>query len=191
MPPRLITLAYRKLIDANSTKPWDKLVFADSYREFRMQSQLYNQQGQYRTFGELLHHVPGADRLHFLVGGSIGGYVQQLNGVVPDIVNNVGRYFLKFSGYQFELINSSLHDQSRHQVAVNFYSEPLLWHDGIGGRRACRDQRRSAYAPLSVATLPYHSLPAPGRARCQLIREDETASPRQNLPGRPARRARK
>ena len=131
MPPRLITLAYRKLIDANSTKPWDKLVFADSYRELRMQAQLYNQQGQYLTFGELLHYVPEADKLHFLVGGSLGGYVQQLNGLVPDIVDNVGHYFLKFTRYQFELINSNLHDQNKHQVALNFYSEPLLWHDTI------------------------------------------------------------
>jgi hypothetical protein len=129
--PRTITLAYRKSIDVNSLKPWDKLVFVDSYREFRMQAQLYNQQGQYHTFGELLHHVPGADKLHFLVGSSIGGYVQQLSGLVPDIVNNVGRYFLKFSRYQFELINSSLHDQSKHQVAINFYTEPLRWHDTI------------------------------------------------------------
>lgn len=131
MLSRTITLAYRKVIDANSPKPWDKLVLADSYREFRMQAQLYNQGGQYRTFGELLHYVPSADKLHFLVGGSIGGYVQQLKGVVPDIVNNVGRYFLKFTRYQFELINSDLHDQSKHQVAINFYSEPLHWHDTI------------------------------------------------------------
>jgi hypothetical protein len=131
MNARTITLAYRKIIDASSPKPWDKLVFADSYREFKMQAQLYNQQGQYRTFGELLHYVPGADKLHFLVGSSIGGYVQQLNGLVPDIVNNVGRYFLKFTRYQFELINSNLHDQSKHQVAINFYTEPLHWHDTI------------------------------------------------------------
>jgi len=132
MPPRLITLAYRKLIDANSVKPWDKLVWEDSYREFRMQAQLYNQQGQYRTFSELLHYVPDAEKLHFLVGSSLGGYVQQLGGLVPDIVNNVGRYFLKFTRYQFELINSNLHDQTKHQVALNFYAELLLWHDTIG-----------------------------------------------------------
>ncbi|MGI4742288.1 MAG: hypothetical protein ACRYG7_44590 [Janthinobacterium lividum] len=129
--PRTITLAYRKVIDANSPKLWDKLVFEDSYREFRMQAQRYNPSGQYRTFGELLHYAPGADQLHFLVGGSIGGYVQQLNGLVPDVVNNVGRYFLKFTRYQFELINSNLQDKSKHQVAINFYSEPLHWHDTI------------------------------------------------------------
>lgn len=150
--PRLITLAYRKLIDANSTKPWDKLVFADSYREFRMQAQLYNQQGQYRTFGELLHYVPGADKLHFLVGGSLGGYVQQLGGLVPDIVNNVGRYFLKISRYQFELINSDLHDQSRHQVAINFYAEPLLWHDTIAPYLLVSEAAAPAEASSEVLT---------------------------------------
>lgn len=131
MNPRTITLAYRKIIDASSVRPWEQLVFEDSYREFRMQAQLYNQAGQYRTFGELLHHAPGADQLHFLVGGSLGGYVQQLQGVIPDIVNNVGRFFLKFSQYQFEIINSNLHDKSKHQVALNFFSEPLHWHDTI------------------------------------------------------------
>lgn len=152
MPPRVITLAYRKVIDSNSAKPWDKLVLADSYREFRMQAQLYNPGGQYRTFGELLHYVPGAEKLHFLVAGAIGGYVQQLNGVVPDIVNNVGRYFLRFTRYQFELINSDLHDPSRHQVAINFYAEPLHWHDTIAPYLLVSDAAAPAEASGEVLT---------------------------------------
>ena len=149
---RIITLAYRKVIDASSPKPWDKLVLADSYRELRMQAQLYNPGGQYRTFGELLHHVPAADKLHFLVGGSVGGYVQQLKGLVPDIVNNVGRYFVKFSRYQFELINSDLHDPSKHQIALNFYSEPLHWHDTIGTYLLVSDAAAPAQASGEILT---------------------------------------
>lgn len=149
---RLITLAYRKIIDASATRPWDKLVLEDSYRELRMQAQRYNPQGQYRTFGELLHHVPGAEQLHFLVGGSIGGYVQQLGGTVPDIVNNVGRYFLRFSRYQFELINSHLHDPGRHQVALNFYAEPLRWHDTIAPYLLVSDPAAPAEAGGEVLT---------------------------------------
>ena len=34
MPDRIITLCYRKIIDATATRPWDKLVWDDSYREF-------------------------------------------------------------------------------------------------------------------------------------------------------------
>ena len=149
---RTITLAYRKIIDANSPRAWDKLVLADSYREFRMQAQLYNQDGHYRTFGELLHYVPSAEKLHFLVGGSIGGYMQQLKGLVPEIVNNVGRHFLKFTHYQFELINSDLHDPSKHQVAINFYSELLHWHDTIGTYLLVSDAAALAAASAEVLT---------------------------------------
>ena len=131
MAERTITVSYRKVIDASVTRPWDKLVFNDTYAEFRLQAQYFNQQRQYRTFGELLQHVPGAEKLHFLVSAAVRGYVQQLGGLVPDVLNNQGRHFLPFTTFQFELINSDLLDQSRHQVAINFYSEPLFWHDTI------------------------------------------------------------
>jgi hypothetical protein len=131
MPARTITLCYRKIIDASSTQPWDKLVFEDSYAEFRLQAQQFNPQQQCRSFGQLLQHAPGAGQLHFLVSAAVRGYLQQLQGLVPDILNNLGRHFLKFTQFQFEIINSDLLDKSRHQVAVSFYSEPLLWHDTI------------------------------------------------------------
>ncbi|MCC9136101.1 hypothetical protein ACFSKU_16640 [Pontibacter silvestris] len=132
MLPRTITLCYRKVIDATSTKPWEKLVFEDSYMEFKMQAQLYNQNQKYHSFAELLQMVPGASQLHFLVSAAVIGYLQQLNETVPDIVNNLGKHFLKFNQYQFEIINSDLQDKSKHQIAFNFYSEPLLWHDTVG-----------------------------------------------------------
>ena len=47
MPNRTITLCYRKVIDASAAKPWEKLVFEDSYTEFKMQAQLYNQEKKY------------------------------------------------------------------------------------------------------------------------------------------------
>ena len=129
---RHITLCYRKIIDASATRPWDKLVLDDSYRELRLQAQYFNQERKYRTFGELLHYVPGADRLHGLVSGAIIGYLQQLGGVVPDVLDNLGRRFLQFDKFQFELINSDLLDPSKHQVAVNFFTAPLRWHDTVG-----------------------------------------------------------
>lgn len=129
---RHITLCYRKIIDASATRPWDKLVLDDSYREFRMQAQYFNQEKKYRTFGELLHYAPGADRLHGLVSGAIVGYLQQLGGVVPDVLDNLGRRFLKFDKFQFELINSDLLDPSKHQVAISFFTEPLVWHETVG-----------------------------------------------------------
>lgn len=132
MPTRRITLCYRKLIDATATRPWDRLVLEESYKELRLQAQYYNQQQQYRTYAELLQHVPGADKLPFLVSGAVVGYLRQLNDTIPDIVNNLGRYFLRFTEFQFEIINSNLLDPGRHQIAINFFSEPLVWHDTIG-----------------------------------------------------------
>ncbi|MBC6612191.1 hypothetical protein H8B15_14780 [Hymenobacter sp. BT507] len=132
MLARTITLHYRKIIDASAARPWDKLVFDDTYTEFRMQAQYFNQQNQFRTFGELRQHVPGTEQLHFLVSAAVRGYLQQLNGWIPDILDNLGRLFLKFNTFQFEIINSDLLDKSRHQVAINFYSDPLLWHDTLG-----------------------------------------------------------
>jgi hypothetical protein len=132
VPARHITLCYRKIIDASATRPWDKLVLDDSYREFRLQAQYFNQAQKYRTFGELLHHVPGADRLHGLASGAIIGYLQQLGGMVPDVLDNLGRRFLRFEKFQFELINSDLLDPGKHQVAVNFFTAPLVWHATVG-----------------------------------------------------------
>ena len=132
MADRTITLCYRKLIDASATRLWDKLVFADTYREFCLQAQYFNQEKRYRSLAELLQHAPGAAQLPFLVSGAVRGYLQQLNGLVPDVVDNLGRYFLKFTQFQFELLASDVLDQARHQVAINFYSEPLVWHATVG-----------------------------------------------------------
>jgi hypothetical protein len=97
-----------------------------------MQAQNFNSGNRYQSFGELLHYVPEAGRLHFLVSGAVTGYIQQLNQRVPDILNNLGRHFLHFNQFHFELINSDIHDKSKHQVAINFFSEPLTWHDTVG-----------------------------------------------------------
>ncbi len=94
MAKGIIRLCYRKIIDASSQKMWDKYVFESSYTEFLMQSQLYNQEKKYNSFAELLINVPDAEKLHFLVSAAIGGYMQQLNGIVPDIIDNLGKHFL-------------------------------------------------------------------------------------------------
>jgi hypothetical protein len=130
----VITLCYRKVIDIHAVKPWEKLVFADTYTEFLLQAQTLNRQGQYNTYGELLAHVPGADQLGFLVSAAAVSYLRQLNDVIPDITNNLGKQFLPFTRFRFEIINSDIRDKTRHQVGIQFYSEPLHWHDTIGDR---------------------------------------------------------
>ncbi|SRR6266496_2197557 len=127
-----IKFCYRKIINASSQKAWDKYVFEDTYKEFLMQAQFYNQEKKYNSFAELISNSPGAEKLHFLVSASITGYLQQLKGIIPDILNNLGKHFLHFDNYLFEIINSDVRDKSKHQVAINFFSEQMIWHDTVG-----------------------------------------------------------
>ena len=96
-----------------------------------MQAQFYNQEKKYNTFAEVLINTPGAEKLHFLVSSSIVGYLQQLNGKIPDMLNSLGKHFLEFKNYQFEIINSDIKNKSAHQLAITFYSGALIWHETI------------------------------------------------------------
>jgi hypothetical protein len=131
MSKKVITLCYRKIIDAGNTNPWDKFVYEDSFAEFKMQAQFYNQEQRFSTFAEMLVNVPEADKLHFLVSAAITGYLRQLNGIIPDVLDNLGRRFLTFENFKFEIINSDINDHEKHKVAINFFSKPLIWHDTI------------------------------------------------------------
>ena len=97
-----------------------------------MQVQFYNQEKKYSTFVELLKNVPNAERLHFLVSPSVTGYLQQLNGVIPEVLNSLGKQFLPFKNFKFEIVDSDVKYKSAHRVAINFFSEPMRWHDTIG-----------------------------------------------------------
>ncbi|OMP79143.1 hypothetical protein [[Flexibacter] sp. ATCC 35208] len=131
---KTIRLIYRKLIDASNTKPWDQMLFEGSWYEYLLQAQTFNPEKKYNTFAELIANVPNADRIHFLVTPAIIGYLKQLNGRVPDITNNIGKTFLPFKIFKFEIVNSDITDKKKHQVAVNFISEPLTWHNTISNQ---------------------------------------------------------
>lgn len=128
---KIIRFCYRKVIDVSSTRQWDKYVFESTYAEFLMQSQFYNQEKKYTAFSELMQNVPAAEKLHFLVSAAITGYLQQLNGIIPDILSNLGKHFLSFSNYRFEIIESDVKNKNTHRVAINFFSDPVIWHDTV------------------------------------------------------------
>lgn len=132
MNKRTITLCYRKIIDVSAAKPWDKLVFEESYLEFRLQAQNFSTGTSFTSYAELIRNIPNAQQLPAIITPAVTGYIQQLQGIIPDILNNIGRRFLEFNQFKFELINSDIQDKSKHQVAVNFYSEPVIWHETIG-----------------------------------------------------------
>lgn len=129
---QVIRFCYRKIIDVSSPTAWERLIFEDSYTEFKMQSQRFNESGKYSSFSEMLHNNPLADQLHFLTSAAAAGYVKQLNNKMPDVQNTLGKTFLPFSNFKFEIINSDTKDITKHRVAVNFYSEPVQWITTVG-----------------------------------------------------------
>jgi hypothetical protein len=131
MNKRIITLCYRKIIRPNSLLPWDKMVHENSYLEFKMQAQNFTTGTNITSYAELLRQVPNAHQLPDRVAPAVTGYVQQLGGIIPDILNTLGRRFLHFNNFRFEIINSDISDSDKHVIAVNFFSEPLLWIDTV------------------------------------------------------------
>ena len=129
---KIIRFCYRKIIDSNATKAWERLVYEDSYTEFKMQAQRFNTGNKYSSFAEIVQNNSAAEQLHFLTGAAATAYVQQLNGKIPDVLNTLGKHFLPFKNFRFEIINSDVKDGKTHMIAVNFYSEPVTWLDTIG-----------------------------------------------------------
>lgn len=127
----LVRFCYSKVIDASASGTWEKYVFDDTYREFFMQAQYYNQQQQFSTFREILENDPKADRLHALVSTAAIGYLRQLNERIPDITNVAGKAVIPFRNFRFEIIQSHVKDKYQHKIAIHFYSDVLTWIDTV------------------------------------------------------------
>lgn len=153
MSKRIITLCYRKIIDVNSTGLWERLVFNDTYTEFLVQVQNYDHEGKHSTFSHLLQHNPEAAKLNFLVSSACTGYLNRLNEKIPDIYNILGQQFLTFKSFHFEIINSDIHNSSFHQVAINFYTESLVWHETVGHYLLVSDKNAGNYNLTNLVQL--------------------------------------
>lgn len=131
MAKGIIRLCYKKIVDVNAQKQWEKHIFEDTYREFFMQSQFYNQEEKFHTFQELIANVPAADKLHYLVSTAAINYIRQLNDLIPDIINVHQQLCLSFKNFRFEIVQSHIKNKEAHKVAIYFYSEPIIWIDTI------------------------------------------------------------
>jgi hypothetical protein len=128
-----IRFCYRKIINADAPTAWERLIFEDSYTEFKMQAQRFNQENKYSSFADILYNNAAAEQLHFLTCAAATGYIKQLNHKIPDVQNTLGKTFLPFSNFRFEIINSDVKDILKHRVPVNFYSDVVTWVETIGG----------------------------------------------------------
>ena len=126
-----IKFCYTKVIDADSSGIWEKHVFENTYKEFFMQAQQFDQQKKYTTFQEILKNVPKADGMHYLVSTAAIGYIRQLNGRIPEAFSTTGKPCVPFKNFKFEILQSHVQDKRQHKVAVYFYSDELIWIDTI------------------------------------------------------------
>jgi hypothetical protein len=55
----------------------------------------------------------------------------------------LGRRFLTFENFKFEVINSDINDIEKHKVAINFFSKPLIWHHTIDNQLLVSQFRES------------------------------------------------
>ncbi len=127
----MIRLSYRKLIDSTASRLWEQYVFEDTYKEFYLQAQQFDQSGKYTTFQEMIKHIPKADQMHYLVSTAAVGYIRQLQERIPDVTNVFGKPCISFKNFRFEMVQSHIRDKKQHQVAIQFYSEPLIWIDTV------------------------------------------------------------
>jgi hypothetical protein len=126
-----IQLAYRLVIDSNSTFVWDKYVFEDTYQEYLLQHQQFNnKENPKNTFRELLTENEKATQLHYLVGIAAQNYVQQLNGNFYRVTDILGNNFFPFTNYRLDIINTDITDINKHKIGITFYS-PLLTYLGM------------------------------------------------------------
>jgi hypothetical protein len=85
-----IKLAFRIVIDQNSEIVWDKYIFEDTYFEYKIQHQVFDdKENPVKNYWELLRKNPHAERIPFLLSSAVVNYVAQLNGEVkslPDVL---------------------------------------------------------------------------------------------------------
>jgi hypothetical protein len=117
-----IQFTYTQLITHEYNTVFEKNIFDDSYQEWLMQSQAYNDGGKLQTFEELIHFNPKANSLHYKVGFSVGLYIQALNSIIPSLKDNGGNYSLTFATCEFKIIRSSIKDKKQHVVALLYTS---------------------------------------------------------------------
>lgn len=129
-----ITLAFKQQINHTSTGAFERMIFEDTYTEFQMQAQAYNQENRCRTFTELKTHAPKSHSLNYKVGFAIGLYIQQLNQLIPGLKDTFGQVPIPFETHLFELEESDIADRTAHRVAITYQTPPLTLYAIIGDR---------------------------------------------------------
>ncbi|MEN4761899.1 hypothetical protein ABEG63_16320 [Chryseobacterium sp. C39-AII1] len=130
-----IKLAFRIVIDQNSTLTWDKYIFEDTYFEYKIQHQVFDEkENPVKNYWELLTKNPHAERIPFLLSASVTNYISQLNGEIKSLPDVLGNTFFPIESFKLDLISSNVEDSSKHKIGITFYTPELLLIDIIDNK---------------------------------------------------------
>lgn len=130
-----IKLAFRVIIDQNSTIMWDKYIFEDTYFEYKIQHQVFDEQeNPVKNYWELLAKNSHAERIPFLLSSAVTNYVSQLNGIIKSLPDVLGNTFFPIESFRLDLISSNTEDSSKHKIGLTFYTPELLLIDIIDNK---------------------------------------------------------
>lgn len=130
-----IKLAFRIVIDQNSEMIWDQYIFEDTYFEYKIQHQVFDdKENPVKNYWELLAKNPNADKIPFLLSSAVINYVSQLNGEIKSLPDVLGNTYFPVENFKLDLVSSNTEDPSKHKIGITFYTPELLLIDIIDNK---------------------------------------------------------
>lgn len=132
MPKAHIRLAYRQIIDATTSSPFEQQVFRATWSEFCIQQQSFSKGRPLFTWAEIKDSFPKSNpALPFKVSFSIAGIINALDKQIPGLQDTLGIHTIPYQQHRFELIRSDVNDASQHQVSITWISAELPLYEVI------------------------------------------------------------
>ncbi|WP_300686112.1 hypothetical protein [Chryseobacterium sp.] len=130
-----VKLAFRIVIDQSSEMAWDRYIFEDTYFEYKIQHQVFDdKENPVKNYWELLQNNPNAKQIPFLLSSAAGNYVTQLGGVIRSLPDVLGNTFFPVDSFKLDLVSSHMEDASKHKVGLTFFTPELLLIDIIDNK---------------------------------------------------------
>lgn len=151
-----IRLAFRITIDQNSAHLWDRYVFEDTFQEYKIQHQVYNDKNNpVNHYWELLAQNENASKIPFLLSAAAENYIKQLNDEIKSLPDVLGNKFFKFEYYKLDIVNAHLTDASKFKIGITFYSYKNLLIDIID-QKFLLSENLNKEEVLSTYMLAFH-----------------------------------
>jgi hypothetical protein len=132
MAKAFIKLAYRQIIDANSTGEFERKIFSDSYAEFLLKIQAYNPEHKFTKYSEIVANDGRANSLHYKCSFAVLHHIETLKNKIPGLQDTAGKYNIPFDVPEFKVLESGIADKSLHKIAIIYTTDIFTLVDSFG-----------------------------------------------------------